>query len=190
MSRKKVVHTFRENYGPNRSLKTRVQDKSDRKLIDQLASKIVSKIDNSFDSLASLMNEEVKTYYRVSRVPLKKQNVNLNTLRKNIERKLKRTNQNHGNCNLTSEEELRIVGYLRAFDVNGSPLTKPQIISLVRKLHFKKNPGWNGGSWFKSFAKKYQNTVTFKNTKQSGKIRMGEEKFVEMEVTNLRIARY
>jgi hypothetical protein len=114
MSRKKVVHTFRENYGPNRSLKTRVQDKSDRKLIDQLASKIVSKIDNSFDSLASLMNEEVKTYYRVSRVPLKKQNVNLNTLRKNIERKLKRTNQNHGNCNLTSEEELRIVGYLRA----------------------------------------------------------------------------
>ena len=83
------------------------------------------------------------------------QNVNKNTLRKNVERKFKKTNLNHGNCRLTSDEELRIVGYLRAFDLNGQGLTRAQTQTLVRKLHFSKNDNWDSNNWVKNFQKRY-----------------------------------
>jgi len=181
MSRKSSIPIRINNFGPNRPLKTRSQDKSDRKLIDQLAKKVVSKMVDSFDSMSSLMNAEVISYYRGNKVPKAQQTVNIDTLRKNIERKLKKSNMNHGNSNLTSAEELRLVGYLRAFDVNGTPLTKAQTISFVRELHFKANPGWNSSNWWNSFTKKYKSEIVLKNTKQSGKSRLGAEKFVEIE---------
>jgi hypothetical protein len=87
--------------------------------------------------------------------PKTPKDVNEETLRKNVSRKLKRGESNHGNCLLTSEQELRIVGYFRALDVNGEPLTKSQAIDFVRKLHFSKRPGWNGYAWFKLFQQKY-----------------------------------
>jgi hypothetical protein len=51
-------------------------------------------------------------------------------------KKVEQNNTNHGNTALTSADELRLVGYLRAFDVNGCPLSKFQTISFTRKLFF------------------------------------------------------
>jgi hypothetical protein len=37
-------------------------------------------------------------------------------------KKVEQNNTNHGNTALTSADELRLVGYLRAFDINGFEL--------------------------------------------------------------------
>jgi hypothetical protein len=59
-------------------------------------------------------------------------------------KKVEQNNTNHGNTALTSADELRLVGYLRAFDINGCPLSKFQTISFTRKLFFPDQLNWMG----------------------------------------------
>jgi len=102
--------------------------------------------------------------------------VNFETLLKRVHRNKKKTDKNHGNCALASDQEFRIVGYLRSLDIIGSPLTKPQVIALVKKLHFEKKKNWDGDSWFQLFQLRYKNMIVPKKTKQTGKSRLGEDK--------------
>jgi hypothetical protein len=99
-----------------------------------------------------------------------------------VKRKIKKNDENHGNALLTNEEELRIVGYMRACEVMGVPLTKSQSVGFIKAMHFKTKPKWNGNSWFKSFRSRHKSLISLKNTKQSGKSRIGEDKHEEMKV--------
>jgi hypothetical protein len=70
-------------------------------------------------------------------------------------KKVEQNNTNHGNTALTSADELRLVGYLRAFDINGCPLSKFQTISFTRKLFFPDQLNWDGYGWYGRFKNKY-----------------------------------
>ena len=86
----------------------------------------------------------------------------METLRKNIRRNLAKVEEgdtNHGNCALTSAQEMRFVGYLRAFDINGCAFSKHQTISLARNLFFSNNDNWDGRGWFSRFKTKYDTTL-------------------------------
>jgi hypothetical protein len=80
--------------------------------------------------------------------------VNIHTLRKNVIRKLAKPDSNHGNSNLTNQQELRIVGYLQAFDLAGQGLTSVQTQAFVKKLHFKDKEDWDSIGWLNRFTAK------------------------------------
>ncbi|HYN44611.1 MAG TPA: hypothetical protein VER35_01300, partial [Candidatus Limnocylindrales bacterium] len=68
---------------------------------------------------------------------------------------MKKPDSNHGNSSLTSEQELRIVGYLRAFDLAGQGLTSLQTQTLVSEIHPNLGKKWNSGKWIIKFTAKY-----------------------------------
>lgn len=95
--------------------------------------------------------------------------INVETVRKKLSKKHVPKMRDHGNNMLTDVQEASLVGIIQARSSVSRPMSKKEIISLVRRA-YKKDDKWHGYSWLEGFLKRNNTHIGEINPKETTSI--------------------